>query len=84
MGTLMKLGSLTTPAQRNENHRLVRVVFSNADLVDSNIMGLERSMYFASGSSPVHAESPTEEIIYFPDPLDVRPNWDVTQTVNLP
>lgn len=25
-----------------------------------------------------------EEIIYFPDPLDVRPNWDVTQTVNLP
>jgi len=65
MGTLMRLGSLTTPAQRNENHRLVQVVFSNADLVDSNIMGVERSMYFASGSSPVHAESPTEEIIYF-------------------
>ncbi|MGV6872089.1 cupin domain-containing protein [Pseudochelatococcus sp. B33] len=61
----MKLASLSTPPQRNENHRLVRVVFSNSDLVDSNIMGVEQSIYFASGSSPVHAESPTEEIIYF-------------------
>lgn len=24
-----------------------------------------------------------EEIVYFPDPLDVRANWDVTQTVDL-
>jgi len=65
VGTLMRLGSLISPAPRNENHRLVQVVFSNSDLVDSNIMGVERSTYFASGSSPVHAESPTEEIIYF-------------------
>lgn len=65
MGTLMRLASLSAPAQRNENHRLVRVVFSNGDLVNSRIMGVEQSVYFASGSSPVHAESPTEEIIYF-------------------
>jgi mannose-6-phosphate isomerase-like protein (cupin superfamily) len=61
----MKLASLSTPAQRNENHRLVRVVFSNSDLVDSNIMGVEQSIYLTSGSSPIHAESPTEEIMYF-------------------
>lgn len=65
MGTLMKLASLSAPAQRNENHRLVRVIFSNSDLVQSKIMGVEQSIYFASGRSPVHAESPTEEIMYF-------------------
>ncbi|WP_165901619.1 cupin domain-containing protein [Ancylobacter aquaticus] len=61
----MRLASLSAPAQRNENHRLVRVVFTNNDLVNSRIMGVEQSIYFASGSSPVHAESPTEEIMYF-------------------
>lgn len=61
----MKWGSLTAAPQRNENHRLVRVILSNGDLPASNIMGVEQSIYFASGSSPVHAEEPTEEIIYF-------------------
>lgn len=64
MGTLMKLASLSTPLQRNENHRLVRVILSNSDLDDSNITGVEQSIYFTSGSSPIHAETPTEEIIY--------------------
>jgi mannose-6-phosphate isomerase-like protein (cupin superfamily) len=65
MGTLMRLATMSTLTQRNENHRLVQVVFSQSDLVDSRIMAVERSTYFASGRSPVHAESPTEEIIYF-------------------
>lgn len=65
MGTLMRLASLSGLPERNENHRLVSVVMSQKDLVDSNIVGVEKSTYFPSGKSPVHAESPTEEIIYF-------------------
>jgi mannose-6-phosphate isomerase-like protein (cupin superfamily) len=65
MGTLMRLGSLVTAVERNENHRLVKVVFSRADLVDSLIFGVERSLYFPSGKSPVHAEGHSEEIMYF-------------------
>jgi mannose-6-phosphate isomerase-like protein (cupin superfamily) len=65
MGTLMRLASMSTPIPRNENHRLVQVVFSQSDLVDSRILGIERSTYFASGRSPIHAESHSEEIIYF-------------------
>jgi len=65
MGTLMRLGSLATAPERNENHRLVKVVFSRDDLVDSMLLGVERSLYFPSGKSPVHAEGHSEEIIYF-------------------
>lgn len=64
MGTLMRLATLSAP-ERNENQRLVSVVFSQKDLVDSNILGVEKSTYFPSGKSPVHAESHSEEIIYF-------------------
>lgn len=65
MGTLMRLGSLTAPTPRNENHRLVQVVFSPGDLVDTRLLGFERSLYFTSGRSPIHAESHSEEIMYF-------------------
>jgi mannose-6-phosphate isomerase-like protein (cupin superfamily) len=65
MGALMRLASLTTAPERNENHRLVKVVFSRGDLVDSQLLGVERSLYFPSGKSPVHAEGHSEEIIYF-------------------
>lgn len=65
MGTLMRLACMTSAAQRNENHRIVQVVFSPSDLVDTRILGIERSTYFPSGRSPVHAESHSEEIIYF-------------------
>jgi mannose-6-phosphate isomerase-like protein (cupin superfamily) len=65
MGTLMRLGSLATAPERNENHRLVKVVFSRSDLVDSRLFGVERSLYFPSGKSPIHAEDHSEEIIYF-------------------
>lgn len=65
MGTLMRLASLSASQERNENHRLCSVIFSQKDLVDSNILGVERSTYFPSGKSPVHAEGHSEEIIYF-------------------
>lgn len=65
MGTLMRLASLSASPERNENHRLCSVVFSQKDLVDSNILAVERSTYFPSGKSPIHAEGHSEEIIYF-------------------
>jgi mannose-6-phosphate isomerase-like protein (cupin superfamily) len=65
MGTLMRLTSMSAKAERNENHRLVDVLFSQGDLVDSNFLAIEKSTYFPSGSSPVHAEGHSEEIIYF-------------------
>jgi mannose-6-phosphate isomerase-like protein (cupin superfamily) len=65
MGTLMRLTSMSVKPERNENHRLVDVLFSRGDLVDSNFLAVEKSTYFPSGSSPVHAEGHSEEIIYF-------------------
>lgn len=65
MGTLMRLTSMSASPERNENHRICSVIFSQKDLVDSNILGVERSTYFPSGKSPVHAEDHSEEIIYF-------------------
>ncbi len=65
MGTLMRLTSLSASPERNENHRICSVIFSQKDLVDSNILGVERSTYFPSGKSPIHAEDHSEEIIYF-------------------
>lgn len=41
MRTLMKLDSLTESTPRNKNQQPVRMGFSNADLVDSNTMGVE-------------------------------------------
>lgn len=65
MGTLMRLTSMSSKAERNENHRLVDVLFSQGDLVESNFLAVEKSTYFPSGSSPIHAEGHSEEIIYF-------------------
>ena len=65
MGTLMRLASLATAPQRNENHRLVQVVFSPGDLGTTRLLGVERSLYFPSGRSPIHAEGHSEEIMYF-------------------
>lgn len=65
MGTLMRLTSMLAKTERNENHRLVNVLFSQGDLVDSRFLAVEKSTYFPSGSSPVHAEGHSEEIIYF-------------------
>jgi len=61
----MRLASMSASPERNENHRICSVIFSQKDLVDSNILGVERSTYFPSGKSPVHAEDHSEEIIYF-------------------
>jgi len=65
MGTRMRLATLPTLPQQNENHRLVRMIFRRAELHDSQILAVEQSTYFATGRSPVHAETHTEEIMYF-------------------
>ena len=65
MGTLIRLTSMADKELRNENHRLVQVIFTRYDLPGTNFLGVEKSTYFASGKSPVHAELPMEEIIYF-------------------
>jgi mannose-6-phosphate isomerase-like protein (cupin superfamily) len=65
MGTRMRVATLPTQPQQNENHRLVRMVFKKAELLASSINAVEQSTYFAGGRSPVHAESDSEEIIYF-------------------
>lgn len=65
MGTLMRLTSMAAKEEWNENHRLVQVLFTQNDLPGSNFLGVEKSTYFPSGKSPVHAEAPSEEIIYF-------------------
>src|ERR1035438_4444357 len=65
MGTRMRLAVLPLQQMHNENHRLVRTVFKRAELLNSSILAVEHSTYFASGRSPVHAEDDSEEIIYF-------------------
>jgi mannose-6-phosphate isomerase-like protein (cupin superfamily) len=65
MGTRMRLATLPTMQQQNENHRLVRMIFRRIELPGSPILAVEQSTYFATGRSPVHAESHTEEIMYF-------------------
>jgi mannose-6-phosphate isomerase-like protein (cupin superfamily) len=61
----MRLTSMSASPERNENHRICSVIFSQKDLVESHILGVERSTYFPSGKSPLHAEDHSEEIIYF-------------------
>ena len=65
MGTRMRLAVLPTQPMSNENHRLVRTVFKRAELLNSSILAIEHSTYFAGGRSPVHAEVDSEEIIFF-------------------
>ena len=65
MGTYMRVATLPNQPVQNESSRLVRTVFRRADLISSSILAVEHSTYFRSGSSPVHAEADSEEIIYF-------------------
>ncbi|HEX2886716.1 cupin domain-containing protein [Vineibacter terrae] len=65
MGTRMRIANMPTQPQQNENHRLVRTVFKRAELLQSSVLAVEHSTYFANGFSPVHAEDDSEEVIYF-------------------
>lgn len=65
LGTRMRLATLPTQPTQNESSRLVRTVFKRAELLDSSVLAVEHSTYFPSGRSPIHAESDSEEIIYF-------------------
>lgn len=65
MGTRMRIANMPTQPQQNENRRLVRNVFKRADLLQSSVLAVEHSTYFANGCSPIHAEEDSEEVIYF-------------------
>lgn len=65
MGTRMRIANMPTQPQQNENHRLVRHVFKRAELLQSSVLAVEHSTYFANGCSPIHAEDDSEEVIYF-------------------
>ncbi|MGE0724637.1 MAG: cupin domain-containing protein [Alphaproteobacteria bacterium] len=65
MGTRMRLATIPTQPMTNENHRLCRTVFKRAELLQSSVLAVEHSTYFAGGHSPVHAEDDSEEVIYF-------------------
>ena len=65
MGTRMRVANMPTQPMSNENHRLCRTVFKRAELLQSSVLAVEHSTYFAGGHSPVHAEDDSEEVIYF-------------------
>lgn len=64
MGTRIRLATLPEIPFQNENHRLVRIVFRRLNLPGSLVLAFENSMYFTHGSSPLHSDDDSEEIIY--------------------
>lgn len=64
MGTRIRLATLPELPFQNENQRLVRVVFRRLNLPGSLVLAFEHSVYFTHGSSPLHADDDSEEIIY--------------------
>lgn len=64
MGTRIRLATLPELPFQNENHRQVRIVFRRLNLPGSLVLAFENSVYFTHGSSPLHADDDSEEIIY--------------------
>lgn len=64
MGTRIRLAVLPELPFQNENQRLVRVVFRRINLPGSQVLAFEDSVYFCQGSSPLHADADSEEVIY--------------------
>jgi mannose-6-phosphate isomerase-like protein (cupin superfamily) len=64
MGTRIRLATLPEIPFQNENHRLVRIVFRRLNLPGSLVLAFENSVYFTEGSSPLHSDDDSEEIIY--------------------
>ncbi|HXG16288.1 MAG TPA: cupin domain-containing protein [Calidithermus sp.] len=64
MGTRIRLATLPELPFQNENQRLVRIVFRRINLPDSQVLAFEQSVYFTQGSSPLHADNRSEEIVY--------------------
>lgn len=64
MGTRIRLATLPEIPFQNENHRLVRIVFRRLNLPGSLVLAFENSVYFTQGSSPLHSDDDSEEIIY--------------------
>lgn len=64
MGTRIRLATIPELPFQNENHRLVRIVFRRLNLPGSLVLAFENSVYFTHGSSPLHSDDDSEEIIY--------------------
>lgn len=64
MGTRIRLATLPEIPFQNENHRLVRIVFRRLNLPGSLVLAFENSVHFTQGSSPLHSDDDSEEIVY--------------------
>lgn len=65
MGTESRISQLANLPFSNENTRLVRTVWSPAQMPGSALMGVEQTQYFPGGSGAVHSDDRSEEVIYF-------------------
>lgn len=65
MGTESRISQLSHLPFNNENTRLVRTVWSPAQMPNSALMGVEQTQYFPGGSGAVHSDDRSEEVIYF-------------------
>src|SRR3990172_2996713 len=65
LGTLIRFAQLPGVPFQNENQRMVKVVFRGDELGSRCLLTYEHSVYFTQGSSPPHADSMSEEVIYF-------------------
>ncbi len=65
MGTASRISQLANIPFSNENTRLVRTVWSPAQIDGTALMGVEQTQYFPGGSGARHSDDRSEEVIYF-------------------
>lgn len=65
MGTESRISQLANLPFSNENTRLVRTVWSPAQIPGTALMGVEQTQYFPGGSGATHSDDRSEEVIYF-------------------
>jgi mannose-6-phosphate isomerase-like protein (cupin superfamily) len=65
MGTESKISQLANLPFSNENTRLVRTVWSPAQIPGTALMGVEQTQYFPGGSGARPSDDRSEEVIYF-------------------
>lgn len=65
MGTDSRISQLASLPFSNENTRLVRTVWSPAQMQGTALMGVEQTQYFPGGSGARHSDDRSEEVIYF-------------------
>ncbi|MGD9844958.1 MAG: cupin domain-containing protein [Variibacter sp.] len=65
MGTESRISHLNNIPFSNENTRLVRVIWTPAQIPDTAMMGVEQTQYLPGGRGATHSDDRSEEIIYF-------------------